>query len=140
MDSENIMISAESPFSPDATSLMDELSECLEAITGNSGKNSFDANDVCNDKAIFVIARSQSGKAIGCGAFRPMDDTTAEIKRMYAQNKGKGIGSKILSYLEHQAHDFGYKSLRLETRIINTKAVHFTSATDIEQYRITGNI
>lgn len=104
---------------------MDELSECLEAITGNSGKNSFDVTDVCNDKAIFVIARNKSGKAIGCGAFRPMDETTAEIKRMYAKDKGRGIGGIILSYLEHRAHDFGYEALRLETRIVNTKAVLF---------------
>lgn len=125
MDPKDVIISAESPFSPDAVSLMNELSECLQAITGNSGKNSFDAKDVCSDKAIFVIARDQSGRAIGCGAFRPMDETTAEVKRMYAKDKGKGTGSMILSYLEQQAHEFGYKTLRLETRIVNTKAVSF---------------
>lgn len=104
---------------------MDELSECLQNITGDSGKDSFDVNDVCSDRAIFVIARNQSGKAIGCGAFRPMDKTTAEVKRMYAKEKGMGIGNKILSYLEHQAHHMGYKTFRLETRIVNTKAVSF---------------
>lgn len=122
---ESIIILAESPFSSDAISLMDELSGCLRAITGDSGKNSFDANDVCKERSIFVIARDQSGKAIGCGAFRPMDETTAEIKRMYAKEKSKGIGNRILSYLEDQAHDMGYKTLRLETRIANTKAVSF---------------
>lgn len=90
-----------------------------------SGKDSFDAKDVCSDRAAFVISRDQSGKALGCGAFCPMDETTAEVKRMYAQNKGMGIGGTILSYLEHRAHDFGYKSLRLETRIVNAKAVSF---------------
>lgn len=125
MNLKNIVITAESPFSSDAISLMNELSECLQTITGNSGKDSFDAKDVCSDRATFVIARDQSGKALGCGAFRAMDETTAEVKRMYAQNKGMGIGSKILCYLEHRAHDFGYKSLRLETRIVNTKAVSF---------------
>ena len=125
MDLKSVIISAEGPFSPDAISLMNELSECLQVITGDSGKNSFNANDVCNDRAIFVIARNQSGKAIGCGAFRPMDETKAEVKRMYAKDKGMGIGNKILSYLEHRAHDFRYKALRLETRIVNAKAVSF---------------
>lgn len=125
MGIKNVIISAESPFSSDAISLIDELSDCLQGIAGDSGKNSFDANDVCNDRAIFVIARNQSGKAIGCGAFRPMDETTAEVKRMYAKEKGMGIGNKILSYLEHQAYDIGYKTLRLETRIVNAKAVSF---------------
>lgn len=125
MDSKSVIISMESPFSPDAISLMNELSECLQAITGDSGKNSFDSNDVCNVKAMFVIARNQSGKAVGCGAFRPMDETTAEVKRIYAKDKGMGIGRVILSFLEHRAYDFGYKSLRLETRLVNTKAVSF---------------
>lgn len=54
-----------------------------------------------------------------------MDETTAEVKKMYAKNKGMGIGNKVLSYLEHRAHDFGYKALRLETRTVNAKAVCF---------------
>jgi len=125
MDLENVIISAENPFASDAISLMDELSECLQGITGDSGKNSFDANDVCNNRGKFVIARNQSGKAIGCGAFRPINETTAEVKRMYAKEKGIGIGNKILSYLEHQAYGMGYKTLRLETRIVNAKAISF---------------
>lgn len=50
---------------------------------------------------------------------------TAEVKRMYAKEKGMGIGNKILSYLEQQAYDIGYKMLCLETRLVNTKAVSF---------------
>ena len=125
MDSNNVILSEESPFSSDAILLMNELSECLQSITGNSGKSSFDPNDVCNDRAIFVIARDQSGKAIGCGCFRPMDETTAEVKRMYAKEKGLGIGNKILSFLEHRAHDIGYRTVRLETRIVNASAASF---------------
>jgi Acetyltransferases len=125
MDLKSFIITAESPYSSDAILLLDELSKCLQDITGDSGKNSFDANDVCNDRAIFVIARNQNGKAIGCGAFRSMDETTAELKRMYAKDKGMGIGNKILSYLEHQAHDMGYKTLCLETRIVNANAISF---------------
>lgn len=89
MNSKNIFISKESPFSPEAISLMNDLSECLQELTGVSGNSSFDANDVCNDKAIFVIARDKSGNAIGCGVFRPMNEVTAEVKRMYAK-KGDG--------------------------------------------------
>ena len=125
MNLESIVISAESPFSDDAISLMDELSKCLQYITGDSGKNSFDSNDVCNEKAIFVIARNRSGRAIGCGAFRPMNEITAEVKRMYAKEKEAGIGTMILSYLEQQAFNMGYKTMRFETRIVNAKAVLF---------------
>lgn len=125
MDSKTVILSEESPFSSDAILLMNELSECLQSITGDSGKSSFDPKDVCNDRAVFVIARDQRGKAIGCGAFRPMDETTAEVKRMYAKEKGLGIGNQILSCLEHRAHDIGYITVRLETRIVNARAVSF---------------
>lgn len=125
MDSESIVITAESPFSADGISLMEELSRRLQSITGDSGKNSFDPHDVCQHKAIFVIAREESGAAVGCGAFRPMNDTTAEVKRMYAKEQGRGIGGQILSYLELQAHLMGYTALRLETRTVNTGAVSF---------------
>lgn len=120
-----ITIAEASPFSPDAASLMDELSECLEAITGSSGRGSFDPEDVCSGRSLFVVARNQNGEAVGCGAFRPMNDTTAEVKRMYAKNKGCGTGTKLLAYLEQRARTMGYTAIRLETRAVNTRAVAF---------------
>lgn len=125
MDLKNVIVSAENPFSYDATSLMEELSENLKTITGDCGKSSFNANDVCNNRSIFIIARNQDGKAVGCGAFRPIDETTAEVKRMYTKEKGLGIGHKILTYLEYQALIMGYKTLCLETRIVNKPAISF---------------
>lgn len=41
------------------------------------------------------------------------------------RTKAIGIGTKILSYLEAQAMEMGYKSLWLETRLINHQAVSF---------------
>lgn len=120
-----ITISAESPFSADAIRLMNELSACLKSITGDSGRNSFKPEDVCVDRALFVVARDQNGEAVGCGAFRPMNETVAEVKRMYAAVNCVGLGSKILTYLETQAYAMGYQTFRLETRIVNKRAVAF---------------
>lgn len=120
-----ITITEESPFSPDATALMDELSECLEEITGCSGRASFDPEDVCGGRSLFAVARNQDGDAVGCGAFRPMNDTTAEVKRMYAKEKGSGTGTTLLAYLEQRARTMGYATLRLETRAVNKRAVSF---------------
>ena len=111
--------------SAEALVLLEELSQTLEAITGNSGRGSFDTADVKVPGSLFVIAYSPKGEAVGCGAIRPMVDGTAELKRMYARAKGIGIGKTILSYLEANAKVFGYSALRLETRLINVKAVSF---------------
>lgn len=121
----NLKIAREDPCSDDAACLMDELSDCLKSITGDSGKNSFDIRDVCTERSIFAIARDEDGNAVGCGAIRPIDHDTAEVKRMYARTRAAGTGTKILSFLEHQAYEMGYSVLRLETRLVNERAVLF---------------
>ncbi len=113
------------PNAPDALLLMDELSEDLESITGNSGKNSFNLNDVCVPRSLFVVAYNENGEAIGCGAIRPINEDIAEVKRMFARTKAMGVGTEILRYLEIQAQKLGYSVLWLETRLINKRAVSF---------------
>lgn len=120
-----VIITEENPYIPDAFHLLEELSDSLESITGNSGKGSFNPNDVCVPRALFVIARNHNGEAIGCGAIRPIDENIAEVKRMYAKIRGHGIGTEILTYLEAQAQKLGYSALWLETRLVNKQAVVF---------------
>lgn len=125
MNIEEIIIAAEDPCSKDAAQLMNELSMCLKSITGDSGQSSFGVEDVCAPRSMFAIARNTKGEAIGCGAFRPLDEKTAEIKRMYVREKSSGAGSKLLSFLEHRAAQLGYEALLLSTRLVNLKAVSF---------------
>lgn len=113
------------PNEADAILLMEELSQTLEAITGASGKNSFNSEDVCVPRSLFVIAYDEEGEPVGCGAIRPIDENVAELKRMFAKVKTKGVGTKILSYLEMQAKKLGYSAIWLETRLINEDAVLF---------------
>jgi N-acetylglutamate synthase-like GNAT family acetyltransferase len=113
------------PNTQEAIDLMEELSRSLENITGNSGKASFDSNDVCVPRSLFVVAYDEAGKAIGCGAIRPISEDIAEVKRMFAKTKANGVGSEILHYLEKQAQKLGYSTLWLETRLINKRAVTF---------------
>ncbi|MFZ6638104.1 GNAT family N-acetyltransferase [Undibacterium sp. TC4M20W] len=116
-------VAASDPALPEAAVLLDELSDRLAAITGSSGRSSFDAEDVRVPGALFVLARSADGKAVGCGAFRPMGEGVAEVKRMYAQVAGAGLA--VLTHLEAAAKEYGYLKLRLETRLINQRAVAF---------------
>ena len=111
--------------SADAEKLIEELSSELKNITCRDGKSSFNNDDMLNDRAIFVVARDLNGKALGCGALRYFSDEVAEIKRVYAREKSKGTGSKIIKFLEAKARELGYKKLILETGRINKKAVNF---------------
>ncbi len=104
--------------------LLQELSEKLQRITGSSGEANFNKKDVEGDKSLFVVATLEN-EPIGCGSIREIDSYTAEVKRMYARYSGIGIGGMILNYLSKQAKIFGYTALLCETRKINTVAVAF---------------
>lgn len=113
------------PAEPDAVQLLLALSATLEDITGDSGQNSFDPDDVRGTNACFVIARDAAGIAVGCGAYRCLDASIAEIKRMFASSSSKGIGAALLGYLEQSAKGKGYTQCWLETRRVNERAVSF---------------
>jgi GNAT superfamily N-acetyltransferase len=121
-------IRAEDPGTPDAIALMDELSAALAAITGDSGRSSFDPDDIRAPRSRFAVARDACGHPIGCAAIRPLGDGVAEIKRMYARPGNPGTGSALLAFLESEAAALGYRELWLETRVVNQRAVSFYSA------------
>lgn len=112
------------PASPDVSPLIAELDAALAAITGDSGASSFDADDARGARAVFLIARRQDGKPVGCGALRPLEGEVGEIKRMYAR-AGSGAGASLLAALEAHAARLGYTEVRLSTRRINARAVDF---------------
>lgn len=120
-----LTINPEDPTNEDASRLIEELSAALASITGDDGKSSFDPNDVKVPNALFVVARDGKGQAVGCGAFRPIDEGVAEVKRMFSRQTSSGVGSVILAYLEAEAARMGYGALWLETRLVNERAVRF---------------
>ncbi len=140
---ESISIKEEDIQSAGVTILLDELSHNLQVITGDSGQNSFNLSDIDNPRAVFVVARDNEGELLGCGCIRPISDEVAELKRMYARYKSRGIGRQIVSYLEACAKELEYKTIWLETRAINQKAIGFYEANGyyrIENYgKYVGN-
>ena len=118
-------IEACDPGSLDACTLVDELSAALAAITGDSGASSFAAADTRVPRSLFVVARDDDGALLGCGALRPLDELTCEIKRMYARPGTRSVGAALLAHIEREAARFGYRQCWLETRKVNTGAVDF---------------
>lgn len=54
---------------------------------------------------------------IGCAALRPVDESAAEVKRMFvdAAWRGRGVGRALLTALIDGARARGYETLRLGT-------------------------
>lgn len=118
-----MIILTKSPNDQDSILLMEELSNVLEKIYGNSGKHSFHMDQMSKDTSVFAVAYTKDMQPVGCGAILPYDTKIAEVKRVYA--KEKGVGSHILQYLEEEAKKMKYTSLYVETRKINQGAVAF---------------
>ncbi|WP_199758116.1 GNAT family N-acetyltransferase [Micromonospora sp. Llam0] len=77
--------------------------------------------------SVFLIARDPHGHATGCGALLPLDDGTAEIKRMYVipRARGTGVATRILHALEDQARRRGIGTLVLATGTKQPDAIRF---------------
>lgn len=72
----------------------------------------------------FLLAEAD-GEPAGCGAFRPADAGTVEIKRIYvrARHRGRGIASHLLEALEAEAVRRGYRRAILETGLRQPEAI-----------------
>ena len=72
-----------------------------------------------------VVIAYENDIAIGCGAIKKHEDSTAEIKRMFIlpQFRGKGYASKILKELEKWASELSFNKCILETGIKQVEAI-----------------
>lgn len=115
------------PTSPIATELISELSAVLAAAYGSGGRDSFSPTD--ETTVVFLVA-FEGDHPVGCGALRrlPEEESHAEVKRMYSRRGTSGVGRAILSELEEHAGVRGFRSVWLETRRANSRAVSFYQA------------
>lgn len=107
------------------TQLVKELDAYLKITDGEEHAfyNQFNTVDVLQHIIILKI----NNTAVGCGALKKYNTTTAEIKRMYVKpaHRGKKLAQKIMKALEDKAKELGYKSCILETGIRQKEAVAF---------------
>ena len=66
--------------------------------------------------AVYVIAYV-GGLPLACGALRPLDTTTAEVRRMYVHrdHRRQGLGRAVLAHLLAEAVRLGHEAVVLET-------------------------
>lgn len=64
-----------------------------------------------------VVLAYAGNTAVGCGAVKPYDAQTMEVKRMYVppEHRGQGIAAQVLQELEQWSRELGYTACILET-------------------------
>ena len=122
-DSAALRVTTDDPNGEVATRLIQDL--CLElSLRYGTPPSPFFPDEALAPRTAFVVARL-GGQPIGCGALRRIDETTAEVKRMYVAPDGRrtGIARRILQVLEDLAADFNYRAIRLETGLEQPEAI-----------------
>lgn len=108
---------------PDFIELVKFLDTYLAVIDG--AEHSFYAQFNKIDMLKNVVVAFENGQALGCGAFKQIEPTKVEIKRMFVKEdaRGKKIASQVLNELEAWAKELGYHHYVLETGIRQAAAV-----------------
>ena len=99
----------------DFLALVDRLNAFLADLNGEM--DAFYApNNVIDYLGTVVVAYGDDGP-IGIGAYRAVDSSTVEVKRMFVEPdvRGRGTGAAILTELERWAIESGYQRAILET-------------------------
>lgn len=97
----------------------------IELAVRDGDDHSFYAQFNKIDMIRHAVVAMLGGEAVGCGAFKPYEGKSVEIKRMYVrpEGRGKGIAVAVLDELERWAREEGFDSAVLETGFKQPEAI-----------------
>lgn len=100
---------------PDFRALVRRLDEDLAIRDG--ADHAFYAQFNKIDAIRNAVVAYVDGLPVACGAFKPFDDGSVEIKRMYVlpDYRGRGLAGRVLAHLEQWAAELSYGRTVLET-------------------------
>ena len=126
MNEEALTVDIADPRGPEAAELIAALSAELARRYDytEDGSGNFKPEKALGPRGAFVIGHL-GARAVACGAICPLADDVAELKRVFVQVgfRGRGYSKAILSELERQARERGYKMIRLETGLRQPEAI-----------------
>ena len=102
---------------PEFLNLCCELDVYLDQIVGGRSKRTayVSLNSIKDVSVVFLLC--DENLTLGCAALKPLDITTAEIKRVFIREKYRGhdLARGLMLTLEIHARNLGFSQLVLET-------------------------
>jgi putative acetyltransferase len=125
-DHRTIEITTVSWDDPDAVRLREAQRTELDARYGTDDHEP-GAVPTAETVTVFLVARDESGIAVGCGGLRLLGPGSGEVKRMYVEPsvRGSGVAAALLRALEEHARGLGITRLLLETGTAQPDAIRF---------------
>jgi putative acetyltransferase len=119
-----VVVERASPRLAEARQLIAELDDYLSRLYAADRNYLLDVEALCAPEVAFFVARLD-GAIAACGALRRLDDSCAELKRMYVRPafRGQGLGRVMLLALEAHARSSGVERLVLETGVDQPEAL-----------------
>ncbi|MDR6235999.1 GNAT family N-acetyltransferase [Pseudomonas oryzihabitans] len=127
-------IALESPDQPEVIALIAELDAYQDGLYPPESRYALDLGSLLQPNVLFMVARDESGGALGCGAM-VLHEGYGELKRMYVKpaGRGRGLGKRLLARLEAEALTTGCKRAMLETGPYQPEALALYAAAGYER-------
>jgi putative acetyltransferase len=112
-----ISVAIETPLQDDVRSLVNDLNDHLLPLSPIEFQFKMTVEQMAGDDTTVLVARDETGHAVGCGALKAHGDGVGEVKRMFTRPtvRGQRVGSALLDAITNLAKDKGITRLVLET-------------------------
>ena len=120
----SVTIKPEDPGGPEARVLIASLDALMTELYPAASNHLLDIESLRHPDVKFFVARFDD-VAVGCAAYRRLDATHGEIKRMFVTPVARGmrLGHRLLAHLETDAWVNSITRLSLETGIYQPEAI-----------------
>ncbi|MGP6085890.1 GNAT family N-acetyltransferase [Antarctobacter jejuensis] len=81
------------------------------------------ADDYLPPRGCLAVARTRTGRIVGCGMLKCLDDRTGELKRLYVTSsaRGTGAGRRLVEVRVEEARRMGLQRLVVDTLTPNVE-------------------
>ncbi|MEP2716709.1 GNAT family N-acetyltransferase [Pseudophaeobacter sp.] len=113
---EVIEVRAANPASAELWPLIEDNQAHGAQETPTESDHTFGVEELCQPGVSFFAAY-QTGVPLGCGAYKALQDGTAEVKSVFVSEtaRGQGLARRLMDHLAHAAQAEGFSALVLET-------------------------
>ncbi|MCX6650199.1 MAG: GNAT family N-acetyltransferase [Methanomassiliicoccales archaeon] len=115
-ESELLEIRMVDPLLPEVIDMLWEMRREIDRMYDEVTTSPPPQEEFLSPRAVFLAVTS-NGRMVGCGAIKPFDGETAEIKRLFVSPayRRKGIARWIMQELERKATELRYRQTILDT-------------------------